>query len=154
MSSFWSIRSQLISEGVAVKCLIVGDGSQHNLLKQFIETEGLSQYIRLLGYLEDPLPFVEASDLYVVPSDLESFGLAPLEAMSLSKPVITTDCGGPSELVEDGVSGFIVPVGDVAALTTAIRTVVSSPQLMSEMGKHSYLRYRRNSRPREWQKKR
>jgi glycosyltransferase involved in cell wall biosynthesis len=64
---------------------------------------------------------------------LEVFGLVIPESFSLGRPVIVTDCGGPPELVRNGVDGFVVPPNDAAALATAMQQFVDNPHMASEM---------------------
>jgi glycosyltransferase involved in cell wall biosynthesis len=87
------------------------------------------------GVVDDMSAFWADVDVAVMPSELpESFGMAALEAMASGKPVVATRCGGVEELVEDGVTGRVVPVGDEKALAAALRAYASDPALRSEHG--------------------
>jgi glycosyltransferase involved in cell wall biosynthesis len=79
-------------------------------------------------------------DLLVHPSHSEGFGAVLLEAMAAEKPVVATRCGGPEEIVHDGRTGYLVPVGDPPALAAAIRAVLSNPAAAAEMGRQGEIR--------------
>jgi glycosyltransferase involved in cell wall biosynthesis len=78
--------------------------------------------------------YLSAADIFVLPSRSEGFSNAIIEAMAASLPVVATDVGGNSEAVKDGVSGFIVPSEDVAALSSAMIRLLSDPSKAKEMG--------------------
>jgi glycosyltransferase involved in cell wall biosynthesis len=80
-------------------------------------------------------------DVLVVPSRFESFGLILVEAMMFAKPVVATDVGGMKEIVIHGETGLLVPPDDVAALTSALATLVRSAELRRDMGEHGRKRY-------------
>jgi glycosyltransferase involved in cell wall biosynthesis len=80
-------------------------------------------------------------DVLVVPSRFESFGLIIVEAMMFSKPVVATDVGGMKEVVVHGETGLLVPPDDVAALTSALGTLVRSADLRRDMGEQGRKRY-------------
>ena len=73
-----------------------------------------SQQIQLPGYMEDRPTLLKALDLFVMPSRSEAWGLAALEAMSYGVPVVASAVGGLKEIIEDGVSGWLVPPDDPA----------------------------------------
>ncbi len=73
--------------------------------------------------------------MFVAPSRFESFGLILLEAMMFAKPVVSSDIGGMTEIIRDGVSGFLVPPDDVDALAGALARLVSSPALRENVGR-------------------
>jgi glycosyltransferase involved in cell wall biosynthesis len=98
---------------------------------------GLGDRWRFVGPRLDVRPLVAAMDVFVLASTYESFGLSILEAMSLGKPVVATDCGGPREIVVNGETGFLVPTGDIAALADAIVRLVEDPILAEALGRNS-----------------
>jgi glycosyltransferase involved in cell wall biosynthesis len=122
-------------------CVILGDGDQLETLTQLIAELRLQQRVRLLGYREDPHSIVHAADLFVLPSRAEPFGLAILEAMALSRPVIATAAGGPLEIVEPQRTGLLVRPSDPSALARAIGDLLCNPALCTDFGRRGRQRY-------------
>jgi glycosyltransferase involved in cell wall biosynthesis len=83
--------------------------------------------VRFVGATKDPLAFLQSADVFLFPSELESFGLAALEAMSCGVPVVATKVGGLSELVEDGQTGYLQPVGDIEGLAERVTRLLTEP---------------------------
>jgi glycosyltransferase involved in cell wall biosynthesis len=96
-------------ENPCLTALIVGDGPLRESLEQEVSLSGLAGRIRLLGHRPDAKEITAASDLFVLPSSGEAFGIAALEAIALRVPVVLfADAGGPLEFVREGVNGHIV----------------------------------------------
>lgn len=95
---------------------------------------GLDGNVAFAGLRPDPERWMQAMDVVVHASDREPFGIVIVEAMSLGKPVIATDAGGPSEIVTNGVDGLLVPFGDHAALAAAILRVLEDSELAARLG--------------------
>jgi glycosyltransferase involved in cell wall biosynthesis len=125
----------------AARCLIAGQGAQHQALAAQIRTAGLEQAVRLLGFRSDALALMQAADVFVLPSLAEPFGLAILEAMALARPVIATCAGGPLEIVEDGVTGLLIPPANPAALAQAILQLLRKPETSRRMGQRGRARF-------------
>jgi len=90
--------------------------------------------VRFLGKQDRIHEVLAQADLFLMPSQLESFGLAALEAMACEVPVIATNVGGVPEVVTHGVDGYLVPVGDVAAAARYAVELLSAPERVREMG--------------------
>lgn len=114
--------------------VIVGDGSMKSELKAEAERFGISDAVIFTGYLEDTTDVMNAIDINVLTSDREALSISLIEGMSVGKPCITTDAGGTREVVENGKSGIVVPVGDAVNLTAAILRLASDFELMSQYG--------------------
>jgi len=100
---------------------IAGDGPLFNDLQMFLRQQQLANCVRMMGHLSDDLPqFLGCADIVVQPSRMESFGLVAAQALSCAVPVIASDVGGLPELVEDGVTGRLVPPEDPTALAEVI----------------------------------
>jgi D-inositol-3-phosphate glycosyltransferase len=84
---------------------------------------------------QETLPYYySAADIVVMPSYYESFGMVALEAMACGTPVIASQVGGLAFLVQDGVTGFVVPGGDVTALCKTLTRLIQEPELRAQLG--------------------
>ena len=93
-----------------VKFMIVGDGPQEKELQRKIEKLGLKERVKLLCRKKNVARLLRASDMFVLPSKKEAFGLVILEAMVAGLPVVATEAGGVPEIIENGRTGFLVHV--------------------------------------------
>lgn len=106
----------IIAKQIPSKLLLIGDGpDRNNCEKESRETEA-SEHIRFLGKMDMVEEILSVGDLFILPSETESFGLAALEAMACQVPVISTNTGGLKELNVEGVTGFMSEVGDVESM--------------------------------------
>ena len=96
--------------------MMVGDGPERGEAEQEARELGVAGDIHFLGRLDAVAPMLAAADLFVLPSQTESFGLAALEAMACGTPVLATRVGGLPELITDDVEGLLEPVGSVEAM--------------------------------------
>lgn len=122
----------LSKQGLRVKAIVIGDGPLRNELLALVRE--LKANVILLGFQEDVSRFIEAADIFVLPSLWEGFGLALIEAMRSSKPVVATRVGGIPEVVQDGLTGILCPPGDPTQLAAAIGTLAKDPGLRTQMG--------------------
>ena len=106
-----------IHSALPAKLLMVGDGPERPLAEDLTRQYGLDGDVRFLGKQEQMEELLAVSDVFLLPSEYESFGLAALEAMAASTVVISTDAGGLGEINIDGVTGYTAPVGDVAKMS-------------------------------------
>ncbi len=106
---FYHLRQQ-----IPVKLLLAGDGPERTRIQQLCRELGISEDVRFLGKLDAVEEILSVADLFLMPSENESFGLAALEALACEVPLITSNAGGLPELNIPGVTGFLSPVGDVA----------------------------------------
>lgn len=114
---------------------IFGEGPLRDQLQAQIEELGMASRIAIRGITADPWSELETSDVFVLASEFEGFPNALLEALRIGLPTIVTDCpSGPRELTDDGRVGLLVPVGDVAALTSAMQTLMSDRVLRQKLG--------------------
>lgn len=99
--------------------VMVGDGPDRGAAEDEARALGVSQDVRFLGRIDDVAPLLAAADLYLFPSETESFGLSALEALASGVPVIGSRVGGVAEVVQDGITGALLPLGDVAGMAAA-----------------------------------
>ena len=95
----------------------------------------LGDSVRFLGYVAPVQHAIEEAAVVVVPSMGEGFGMVALEAMERARPVIAAEIGGLGELVQDGVTGFLVPPGEADPLEEAIVRLAGNPSRAAQMGK-------------------
>lgn len=99
--------------------VLVGDGPERPATEAEVERLGLSEHVRFLGKVDAVADLLRAADVFLLPSQSESFGLSALEAMACGVPVVASRVGGLPEVVVDGETGRLLPVGDVDAMAEA-----------------------------------
>jgi glycosyltransferase involved in cell wall biosynthesis len=115
--------------------LIAGDGPLKEQLQVDVLAGGLKGRVFFLGPVLDVRPVLMASDLSILASTaVETFSMAMLESMAMSRPVIATDLGGMSEAVEHGTTGILIPPGDAEAMAKAIHELTQDRDRVVEMG--------------------
>ncbi|MBK12912.1 MAG: N-acetyl-alpha-D-glucosaminyl L-malate synthase BshA [Crocinitomicaceae bacterium] len=103
----------LVAEKRPARLLMVGDGPDRPAAERLAREMDIADRITFLGKLKNPLEALAIADLFLLPSESESFGLAALEALACGVPVVATEAGGLPEVIRHGVSGMMAPVGDV-----------------------------------------
>ncbi|MCM8816238.1 MAG: glycosyltransferase [Candidatus Omnitrophica bacterium] len=121
-----------------VKFLIAGEGPLMTELKYLADRYGIEKQFIFLGYKNDIQNFIEKSDVVVLPSLWEGLPNLVLEAMAMRKPVVATNVGGTSEVVKDGITGFLVNPGDIQQMAEKIILLLSDEKLAEEIGKKGY----------------
>lgn len=118
-----------------IKVLLIGEGPEQEHLESLAATLGIRQQIVFLSTVSEERKFqyLSASDLFVLPSLHEGFGIVFLEAMYCGLPIVTTDTGGQTDFVNDGHNGFLVPVGDVEAIAEKITTLFQNHDLRAQI---------------------
>jgi glycosyltransferase involved in cell wall biosynthesis len=120
--------------------LIAGDGPLRQQLEETARAYHLSTRVRFLGHRNDIPQLLAASDVLVLPSAYEGLPNVILEAMRFRKPVVASAAPGTTEVVVDGETGLLVPVGDVTLLTRAIRDIVRDPARARRLGEAGRVR--------------
>jgi N-acetyl-alpha-D-glucosaminyl L-malate synthase BshA len=113
---------------------LVGDGPDRAAVVELARSLGVSAAVELVGERVDLPEVLRGADLFLLPSESESFGLAALEALSCGVPVVASDVGGVPEVVTDGETGLLAPVGDVAAMAAHARRLLTDDGLRARMG--------------------
>jgi N-acetyl-alpha-D-glucosaminyl L-malate synthase BshA len=122
-----------IHRALPSRLLMVGDGPDLVEAAEKARSAGLGDAIKFLGDQDQVVQLLSASDLFLMPSAQESFGLAALEAMACEVPVVASCVGGVPELVEDGVTGILCPAEDLAAMASASIRLLTDEQLHGRM---------------------
>ena len=117
------------------RLLMVGDGPERPKAEWLANTHGIAKDVLFVGKQNEMNRLLSVSDILLLPSELESFGLVALEAMACEVPVIATQVGGIPEVVSHGVDGFLYRVGDVSSMAEGCLAILNDPQLSSNMGK-------------------
>lgn len=116
------------------RLVMVGDGPDRSRAEAHCRERRLRDRVFFLGNVPNLEEVLGVSDLFLLPSDSESFGMAALEAMASEVPVIATRAGGLPEVVEDGVTGYLMPVGDVDGMAARAIEILSDDNLHKRMG--------------------
>ena len=111
---------KIVNEQLNVKLLMVGDGPEKERAMRHCRSHNMEDAVLFLGKSNQIDEILCFSDLFLLPSEQESFGLAALEAMVHRVPVVCSDVGGLPEVIENGVSGFLCPLGDVNAMAEKV----------------------------------
>lgn len=119
----------------AARLVIVGEGPLRPILERAIEERGLGQSVVLAGRRDDVRAFMPDAAVLAHPSRWEGFGLVLLEAMAAGLPIVATRVSAIPEIVEDGVTGFLVPVDDDAALAESLARLLGDPPLARQLGR-------------------
>jgi N-acetyl-alpha-D-glucosaminyl L-malate synthase BshA len=122
-----------VVEKVPAHLLLVGDGPDRSAAEWLAQRKGIQDRVHFLGKQESVNELLPLADLMLMPSELESFGLAALEAMACRVPTIATRVGGVPELIEDGVNGRLFPVGEVDAMAEAAVELLTDPLKLEAM---------------------
>ena len=134
--------AQLKSRFPDLKVVLAGDGFERPQLTRLATDLGIAQDVTFLGWVPntDLPPYYRAAAVSVIPSLEEGFGIPAAEAMGCEVPVVASDAGGLPEVVENGVTGLVVPRGDSDALAKAIGTLLQDPERRRVMGQAGRLR--------------
>ncbi|EIM02179.1 sugar transferase [Rhodanobacter thiooxydans] len=132
--AFKLLREECESGNAACRLIIAGDGPQRGELEQQIVRLGLTETVRLLGNRSDVAQLLAECDVFALSSVAEGMPITLLEAMAAGLPVVATDVGGVASVIEDGVTGTLVPPGDPHALAAALHFYVADEPLRRRHG--------------------
>ena len=113
---------------IPAKLLLIGDGPERPFIQQLIKDLKLSADVYFLGEQDHLEPLFFCADLFLLPSEQESFGLTALEAMNCSVPVIATETGGLPEVITHGETGYLYPVGEIKKMAEKSIELLSNPE--------------------------
>ena len=123
------IAKKLIEDGMDVELWILGDGTERNLLEQYVSENKMQERVCLLGFHTNPYKYLRQGDLFVCSSLSEGYSTAVTEALILGLPIITTDCSGMAELLKNGECGVITE-NDEAALYEGLKRLLTDKSLL------------------------
>jgi N-acetyl-alpha-D-glucosaminyl L-malate synthase BshA len=123
-----------IRQRVPARLLLVGDGPELTTAYRIARERGISDLVHAVGAQEEVIPLLSASDLFLLPSAQESFGLAALEAMACEVPVVASRVGGIPEVIEDGVSGVLQPLEALDAMAESAVALLTDEDRHRRMG--------------------
>ena len=132
-----------IRQTVRAKLIFVGEGPELSKAIRTVHERGLACDVEALGEQDQVVPLLSVSDLFLLPSWQESFGLAALEAMACGVPVVASRVGGLPEVVEDGVSGFLRAPEDITGMSQASVSLLTDSDLHARFAKAGLDRVRR-----------
>lgn len=121
-----------IKKHIPSKLLLVGDGPERHMAEELCRELGIFDETRFVGKQQDMEEIYAIADLFLLPSEYESFGLAALEAMAAGAPVIATNTGGLPEIVTQGVNGYLSAVGDVANMGKDAIKILSNDKALQQ----------------------
>jgi L-malate glycosyltransferase len=124
----------LVRKKKKAKLLMVGDGPERPKAEWLANTHGIAADVLFLGKQNNMNEVLSISDILLLPSELESFGLVALEAMACEVPVIATRVGGIPEVVRDGTDGFLFEVGSVPSMAEGCLRILGDAHLRASMG--------------------
>lgn len=126
-----------VNETVPSRLILVGDGPEKAAIEQLCRQLNLNHEVILLGKVADPKEILSVADLFLLPSETESFGLSALEAMAMRVPVISTNGGGLPEVNLQGQTGFLSPVGDVDDMSANALKLLNDDDLMDNFRRNA-----------------
>ena len=115
--------------------VMIGDGPDRPAAEEEARMLGVEDSVSFLGKLDQIAPLLAAADLFLLPSQSESFGLSALEALASGVPVVGTNAGGLPEVIRDGETGFLCGIGDVPGMSAASLAILSDRRRWTEMSK-------------------
>jgi N-acetyl-alpha-D-glucosaminyl L-malate synthase BshA len=127
----------LVREKIPAKLILMGDGPDRGAAEYIVRKKRLSKDVCFLGKQDQVYEKLGVGDLFLLPSDTESFGLAALEAMACEMPVVASNVGGLPEVVTHGVDGYLVPPRDVEAAARYALEILTLPDRGRAMGKRA-----------------
>lgn len=128
-----TVFSKILEQGIGAKLLLVGDGPDRQKAEQQCRDLGICDHTRFLGKLDEVEEVLSIADLFLIPSGSETFGLAALEAMSCSVPVISSNIGGLPEVNIEGETGYLCDLDDIDCMAKHAVNILSNQELHEEL---------------------
>jgi len=129
---------EIVRREIPARLILVGEGPEKQSIEQLVRQLGLQHEVTCAGKVADPKEILNIADLFLLPSETESFGLAALEAMAAKVPVISTNSGGLPEVNLDGKTGFLCNVGDIECMASKAIELLKNPLMLDEFKENAY----------------
>lgn len=126
---------RMVRRDLNARLVLIGDGPDREMVEHRAREYGLSDHVVFAGEQQDPVRWLSAADVFLLPSAQESFGLAALEAMACELPVIASDAGGLPEIVHHGVNGYVCGVDALEEMAAHAVRLLGDEPLRREMGR-------------------
>lgn len=135
--TFLRTAEKVISADPSVHFIIAGKGNEEKRIMKMISDLHLNANVHMLGFRDDIVDVMQSLDVFLITSATEGLGTIVLEAFAAGVPVVATRAGGIPEMVEDGVTGLLAPIGDADALAAATMRILHQPGLGKELTSHA-----------------
>jgi N-acetyl-alpha-D-glucosaminyl L-malate synthase BshA len=119
---------------IPAKLLMIGDGPERTIAEWLVREKGLTKDVCFLGKQSQVQELLNCAEVLLLPSEIESFGLAALEAMACGVPAVCSEVGGLPEVIRNGVDGFLVPGHDVKTMAARALEIVTNAHRRQQMG--------------------
>jgi N-acetyl-alpha-D-glucosaminyl L-malate synthase BshA len=126
---------RLVRQAMRARLLLIGDGPVRQDIEQLVRLHGLQEHVVFAGEQHDPVQWLSIADLFLLPSEQESFGLAALEAMACEVPVVASNVGGLPEIVRNGLTGYTCHPDDVRGMSRRAVELLGNARRRAEMGR-------------------
>ena len=133
-----------LRDATNVHVLLAGEGDQRVALEELAVDRGIASRVHFCGYRADVARILAGSDLLALTSDTEAMPIIVLEAMAMSCPILATAVGGVPEMLGEGRAGWLVPIGDVGALSRALQEMLDEPDVAGRRAATAHELFRRN----------
>lgn len=120
------------------KLLMIGDGPERIRAEQLSRKLGISSSVKFMGKLKSVEEYLSISDIFILPSETESFGLVALEAMASKVAVVSTNSGGLNEVNVDGITGYLSDVGDIYKMSNDVLRIISEDHVLNEFKNRAF----------------
>jgi glycosyltransferase involved in cell wall biosynthesis len=131
---------ELRGRGLDTTLCVVGDGPDRESVERRAHELGVARHVLFVGYQREIAPYYAFLDALLLPSANEGTPVVAIEALAARRPVVATDVGGVSDVVREGVDGFLVRVGDVTAMADSLERLARDPELRARMGDEGHER--------------
>ena len=127
-----------VQKNIPVKLLMIGDGPERKKAERLTRKLNISSKVKFMGKLKSVEEFLSVADVFLLPSETESFGLVALEAMASEVAVVSTNSGGLKEVNIDNVTGFLSDVGDISKMSSDVLKILKEDSTLEEFKKRAF----------------